>query len=140
MKQKIAIPLEGDVLSGHFGHCEAFAFVDVEDGKIVGTKVVPAPVHEHGGHPRFLAANHVTDVIAGGMGGHAVNMLESAGIKVLLGAPVKNYYALAQDYLAGQLVSTDQSCHHHEGHGHHHHEDHDHHHHSGHGPHHHGEH
>ncbi len=114
MKQKIAIPLEGEMLSTHFGHCEAFAFITVEDGKITGSEIVEAPVHEHGGHPRFLAAHQITDVVAGGMGGHALNMLQSFGIRVLLGAPVKSYHELANDYLAGTLIASNQPCNHHD--------------------------
>lgn len=39
MKKRIAIPLEGNVLSAHFGHCHAFAFVDFENNKITNITV-----------------------------------------------------------------------------------------------------
>jgi ATP-binding protein involved in chromosome partitioning len=34
MTQKIAIPMENGKLSTHFGHCEYFAIIDVQDKKI----------------------------------------------------------------------------------------------------------
>jgi len=129
MKRKIAIPLEGERLAGHFGHCEAFAIIEAEGNQILRTEIVPAPVHEHGGHPRFLAGMEVTDVIAGGMGPHAVNLLKQFGVNVILGAPELHFNEIAQKYLEGQLQSSEEACHAHEGHHHHDHHHHDHHHH-----------
>jgi predicted Fe-Mo cluster-binding NifX family protein len=34
MKKIIAIPLENGVLCAHFGHCQTFAIVNVENGTI----------------------------------------------------------------------------------------------------------
>ena len=36
---KIAIPLTGGQLSTHFGHCEQFGIYEVEDGKIIASKL-----------------------------------------------------------------------------------------------------
>jgi len=47
---RVAIPVCEGVLSMHFGHCEKFAMVDVDEGlkAIVGTTAVEAPPHEPG--------------------------------------------------------------------------------------------
>ncbi len=43
----IAIPITGDCLGQHFGHCQRFAFVDIdpERRKIVSTTEIEAPEH-----------------------------------------------------------------------------------------------
>ena len=51
---KIAIPsvlpggLEAQV-GAHFGHCDCYTLVDVEDGAVVKSEVIPSCAHEHGG-------------------------------------------------------------------------------------------
>lgn len=47
---RIAIPMADGVLAQHFGHCERFAFVDVDPGtKLVkGVTEVAAPEHQPG--------------------------------------------------------------------------------------------
>ena len=47
---KIAVPIANGVLSMHFGHCEAFAIVnvDAESKTIVETEKAAAPPHEPG--------------------------------------------------------------------------------------------
>ena len=47
---KIAIPMAGGRLCMHFGHCEQFALVDVDEtaGKLTGTSLVTPPPHEPG--------------------------------------------------------------------------------------------
>ena len=121
-KRRIAIPLEGNVLSAHFGHCQAFAFVDVEDGKIINITVLDPPEHQPGSFPRFVAANGATDVIGGGMGPHAISLFNEAKINVFIGAPVETPEKLVNDFLAGKLQLSANYCNHdHDGHEHHHH-------------------
>lgn len=119
MKKRIAIPLEGNVLSAHFGHCKAFAFVDVENDKITNITVLDPPEHQHGSFPRFVAAHGATDVIAGGMGPHAISVLNEAKINVHLGAPVETPEKLVNDFIAGKLQLNANYCEHDaEGHSH----------------------
>ena len=47
MKKIIAIPLENGVLCAHFGHCEQFAIVNVENNVITEIKEVTPPEHEN---------------------------------------------------------------------------------------------
>jgi len=125
MKKKIAIPLEGNVLSAHFGHCEAFAFVEVEDNEIKNITVLDPPEHQPGTFPRFVAAQGATDVIGGGMGNRAIELFKEASVNVFIGAPIDKPEKLVIDFLSGKLKLNANYCDHggegHEHtHGHHH--------------------
>ena len=73
---KIAIPTMGAggmdcERSGHFGHCDCFTVVTVEDGAITATEIIDNPPHEEGGcmRPVALLAEHGIDaIVAAGMG------------------------------------------------------------------------
>lgn len=73
---KIAIPVTGDCLNSHFGHCEKFALVDVDDEtkQTTATTEVVAPEHQPGLLPVWLKERGVTVVIAGGMGARALSL------------------------------------------------------------------
>lgn len=127
MKKRFAIPMAANVLSAHFGHCQAFAFVDVEDNMITNITMMDPPEHQPGTYPRWVAANGATDVIAGGMGPQAVNLFNDNGINVFVGAPVQTAKTLVELFLANKLELNANYCDHHgDDHGHEH--GHDHHH------------
>ena len=63
MNQRIAIPSNEGILWQHFGKAPQVTIFNVEDGKIVDSKVLQAPEHEHGAMPRFLAEQGCTDVL-----------------------------------------------------------------------------
>lgn len=87
---KIAIPTMGAgglacERSGHFGHCDCFTVVTVEDGSITATEVVDNPPHEEGGcmRPVSLLAEHGVDaIVAAGMGMRPMMGFAQAGITV----------------------------------------------------------
>jgi len=120
MNKKIAIPMAGNLLSEHFGHCQAFAFVDIEDNVITKVTTKEPPEHQPGTFPRWVAGNGATDVIAGGMGPMAVNLFNEAGVNVFVGAPMDNATNLVNNFLSGNLKLNANYCNHHEGDGHHH--------------------
>lgn len=126
MKKRIAIPLENGVLSAHFGHCQAFAFVDVNHSNITGITVMEPPEHQPGTYPRWVAGNGATDVIAGGMGQMAVNLFNEAGVNVFAGAPVDTPTNLVNSFLSGKLTLNANYCDHHDHHDPHGHHGHDH--------------
>ena len=51
---RIAVPTAQGTLCPHFGHCEQFALVDVDNGKIVKTEYQTPPPHEPGVLPAWL--------------------------------------------------------------------------------------
>jgi len=118
MEQRIAIPLENGVLSSHFGHCQAFAIIEVKDGVITGTKMENPPEHTPGAYPRWIAGFGVTTVIAGGIGQKAILLFNEQNIDVLSGAPVKSANDLVYDYLANRLSLVGNYCNHDEKHHH----------------------
>ncbi len=121
MNQKIAIPTNAGALWPHFGKAPQVTIVTVEDGHVKETVVLEAPEHEHGAMPRFIASQGCTDVLCGGLGVGAVNMLNQLGIQVHAGAPAMPIDELLPQYLGGTIIYGDGSCHH-DGCGDHHHE------------------
>ena len=53
MNTKIAIPLAQGKLSVHFGHCEQFAVISIEDNKISKEEILDPPEHFPGSYPTF---------------------------------------------------------------------------------------
>ena len=111
---RVALPIEGDHLSPHFGHCERFAFFDTEDG---GTATATwssedAPEHQPGLLPGWLADRGVNVVIAGGMGPRAVELLQLRGVQVVLGAVEDDPERAVLAYLNGALAVGANVCDH----------------------------
>ena len=111
---KIAIPVADGRLCMHFGHCERFALVDVDDATrtITGTNWLVPPPHEPGVLPRWLHEQGATVILAGGMGGRAQALFAQNGIKVRVGAPALAPENLATAYLAGTLPAGPNACDH----------------------------
>jgi len=103
---KFAIPLAEGKLTAHFGHCQEFALVDVEDNKIKNTP------HEPGVLPRWLHQQGADIIIAGGMGARAMDLFAQNGIKVLTGAPSLAPEELVQQYLDNSLQTGANVCDH----------------------------
>jgi predicted Fe-Mo cluster-binding NifX family protein len=111
---RIAIPLTGGQLAGHFGHCEKFAFADVDlDAKAVTALAeVEAPEHQPGLLPAWLKLRGVTLVIAGGMGPRASSRFAAESIQVVTGAPALSAPLLIELLLDGKLESGANACDH----------------------------
>ena len=111
---KIAIPVAAGKLAMHFGHCEQFALVEVDDGDktVTGTTYLTPPVHEPGVLPRWLHEQGADVIIAGGMGQRAQNLFSGNGIKVVVGAPSGKPEDVAAAYLDGTLESGQNACDH----------------------------
>jgi len=83
---KIAVPTVEGKLCTHFGHCQQFCFVDVnEKNQITAKQYQTPPAHEPGVLPRWLAENNVNLILAGGMGVRAQELLAQSGVKVVVG-------------------------------------------------------
>lgn len=112
MKQKIGIPTADGKLFPHFGKAPHVTVFDVEDEKILNKEVLTAPEHAHGAMPKFLQGLGVTDVICGGLGAGAIQLLEQMAIRIHGGAPADDVDAVVDAYLKGMLVLGDRTCHH----------------------------
>ena len=110
---KIAIPLAGGKLTAHFGHCQDFAIIDVdENNQITKNESLVPPAHEPGVLPRWLGELGVNIIIAGGMGQMAINLFNQNNINVVTGAPPLEPEALVKSYLEQTLTTGDNACNH----------------------------
>jgi predicted Fe-Mo cluster-binding NifX family protein len=102
------------MLSPHFGHCETFAFfeVDKEKQEILKTESIPAPPHVPGMLPGWLKEQGADVIIAGGMGGRAVELFEAQSIGLCIGAPSEVPEALVKRFLSGELTGGANTCDH----------------------------
>ena len=119
-KGRIAIPsmgpggLDGE-RSGHFGHCDVFTFVDIEDGEIKSVTTVPNQSHVQGGcmvPVNLLAQNNVTALIVGGIGMRPLMGFKQVGIDVYYDAERPAIRPVVEDLIAGRLpvIGDDQVC------------------------------
>ena len=110
---KIAVPLVEGSLSMHFGHCDRFAVMDVDEkGTVTNREDLTPPAHEPGVLPAWLHGKGVTHIISSGMGSRAQSLFANNNIAVIVGAPSKSPEELASMYVAGTLVSGDNVCDH----------------------------
>jgi predicted Fe-Mo cluster-binding NifX family protein len=71
--------------SGHFGRCDCFTIVAIQDGELGEVRVLTNPPHTDGGclaPVELLASNGVTALVVAGIGGRPLAGFRSAGIEV----------------------------------------------------------
>ena len=111
---RIAIPITDGKLSTHFGHCEEFALVDVNEQtkEIANVAKLQPPAHEPGVLPKWLSEQKTDVIIAGGMGQRAQQLFASNNIKVIVGASDQSAEELASAYLNNKLETGNNICDH----------------------------
>ena len=109
---KFAIPLAEGRLTAHFGHCQEFAIIDVEDSEIINKDTLVPPPHQPGVLPRWLHEQGTNVIIAGGMGAGALDLFAQNGIKVMTGAPSLTPEKLVTQYLENTLQTGANVCDH----------------------------
>jgi predicted Fe-Mo cluster-binding NifX family protein len=110
--KKLAMPLEGGKLAHHFGQSRLFLFFEIEDGKIIGSYAKEPPPHQEGVIPRWLASEKATDILVGGIGPKAIEILYAQGINVYVGVESDEANNLALDFINGDLRYGKNYCHH----------------------------
>lgn len=110
--RKIAIPMKDNMLCNHFGHSENFAVFETSDGIITKEERLTPPPHEPGTIPRWLHEVGVTDVIAGGIGQRAIQILLSNHINVYVGVAQKPAELLVNELLSDSLQAGVNLCDH----------------------------
>ena len=109
---KFAIPLAEGKLTAHFGHCQEFALVDVEDNKVKKTETLVPPPHEPGVLPKWLHDLGANVIIAGGMEGRALDLFAQNDIRVVVGASALAPEELVKQYLDNTLQVGGNVCDH----------------------------
>lgn len=117
---RIAIPsmgpggLDGQ-RSGHFGHCDVFTMVDIENGEIKEVSTVPNESHVQGGcmvPVNLLAGHSVKALIVGGIGMRPLMGFKQVGIDVYYDETRPEIRPVVEDLIAGKLpaIGDDQVC------------------------------
>jgi predicted Fe-Mo cluster-binding NifX family protein len=111
---KIAIPTNNGKLCQHFGHCEVFTFIEVDEdsNQIISKEDITPPPHEPGVLPPWVKEHGANIVLAGGMGGHAQELFEQSGVKVLVGCPIDEPEIIVKSYLDNNLITGINACNH----------------------------
>lgn len=113
---KIALPTRDGHIDSHFGHCEYYTIVEInEEKRIVARETLAAPqgCGCKSNIAYTLADMGVSLMLAGNMGQGAVNVLSSQKIAVLRGCsgPVET---VVTDWLDGKLMDSSVACDHHD--------------------------
>jgi predicted Fe-Mo cluster-binding NifX family protein len=132
-KLKIAIPTDGSgglqgKRSGHFGHCQQFTLVEIDNNELTAVSYLDNPPHPTGGCMQpviLLKENQVDSIIVGGMGANPFNRFAEAGISVFFADRTQfpDVQSAINSLLAGLLVPMDSQqvcggggdCHQHHG-------------------------
>ncbi len=111
---KIAVTHENGKVFQHFGHSSQFKIYDVENGEIVGSRVVGTEGQGHGALAALLKEMKAEVLICGGIGGGAKQLLSENGIK-LYGGVSGGCDEAVKALLSGKLAfDPDVKCSHHE--------------------------
>jgi predicted Fe-Mo cluster-binding NifX family protein len=121
---KIAVPITSEnMVNSHLGQSESYGIFTISDNKeITGIRTIPW-LNGCGCRSDIaseLAADGVTVLIAGGIGGGATASFRRNGISVMRGWS-GDASEVVRLYLAGKADDLGSSCHHDDNHGHHHH-------------------
>jgi predicted DNA-binding protein (UPF0251 family)/predicted Fe-Mo cluster-binding NifX family protein len=109
-KRKIAIPTENGKLCNHFGNAKYFNIYQIENKLIIKQETLKAPKHEVGALPKWLKSILITDVIAGGMGERALQLLDINNINTHTGIKEDDLDCILDKFLNGKLISTHRTC------------------------------
>jgi predicted Fe-Mo cluster-binding NifX family protein len=117
---KVAIPsihpggLEAD-LSPHFGHCDAFTVVTIDDNGVGEVAILPPIPHEQGGcmaPVSYLASHGIRAMVAGGMGMRPLMGFQQVGIDVYHNGGLSKVGDAVNALAEGKLArfSQDHTC------------------------------
>ena len=117
---RIAVPSNGSggldgMRAGHFGHCDVFTCIDVENGEIKDVSIVQNEEHVQGGcmvPVNLLASHNVDALVVGGIGMRPLMGFRQAGIDVYHDSERPEIKPVVEDLIAGKLpeIRNDQVC------------------------------
>ena len=116
---KIAVPVtKENQIDSHFGHCESYnLFTISEKNEITEIKSIESPLGCgcKSDIASVLASDGVTIMLAGSIGGGAINVLNNSGIEVIRGCS-GDAAEVVKLFLSGLVEDSGNSCHQHENH------------------------
>lgn len=109
---KIAIPTKDtDKVDDHFGHCEAYTVISIDQNRIKDSEILPSP--QGCGCKSNIASvlkdKGVSVLLAGNMGQGALNVLNNHGIEVVRGC-TGNINELVDSFISGQIKDSGFGC------------------------------
>lgn len=117
---RIAVPSNGNggldaTRSGHFGHCDVFTVIDVENGEIKTVSTIQNQEHVQGGcmvPVNLLASHNVNALVVGGIGMRPLMGFKQVGIDVYHDSQRVEIKPVVEDLIAGKLpeITNDQVC------------------------------
>ena len=111
---RVAVTYDNGNVFGHFGRTEQFKVYDIEDGKIVDSKILGTNGEGCGALAGILNSANIDALICGGIGGGAQMALVEAGIKLYAGASGRADTAV-EALITGTLdASGEANCDHHD--------------------------
>lgn len=101
--------------AGHFGHCEFFTLVRVENGQVQNVSVVPNPPHVQGGCQapvNLLHKSGADAIIVGGIGMRPLMGFRQVGIDVYFGPEGETVGKVVDHFVEGklELIANKQVC------------------------------
>lgn len=82
---RIAVATDRDCVAPGFGCCPFCTIVDIEDGKVQSSLLIPNPGTNHAYWADLFFRNSIRFVIAGSMGSTARSIMLGSGIQPVLG-------------------------------------------------------
>ncbi len=112
---RVAVAVDNNMVTQHFGHCEYFIVYDIEDNQKTGSEILKNPPHQRGYLPKYLKEHDIDVVITGSLGEMAQKLMKSLGMKVFCGAQ-GSAVDIINKYLAGELEDSGDICNQHQHH------------------------
>ena len=102
-------------ISEHFGHCDLFTLVEIDNGAVISVDSLPGVAHQHGGcmvPVDLLADRGVKILIADGMGMRPLIGFNQVGIDVYRNGGASRVGQAIQAFLSGSMArfSPESSC------------------------------
>ncbi|MFW6324420.1 MAG: NifB/NifX family molybdenum-iron cluster-binding protein [Desulfovibrionales bacterium] len=93
-------------LGAHFGHCDHYTLIEMAEGEVTGSTIIPNVPHQQGGcmaPVQYLADHGVQVLIAGGMGLRPLMGFNQVGIEVYFGGDTATVGDAVQAFAQGNL-------------------------------------
>ena len=114
MKIAVTYDEDSEEIFQHFGHTEMLKVYDVDDNKVISTKILSTEGHGHSVIADFLNDVEAKVLICGGIGPCAISALQEYGI-VLCAGISGNADVAGEKFLNGTLdYQTGANCNHHD--------------------------
>ena len=106
---KIALSMDGEHLSKHFGHCESFWIYEIAKNRIISHNTINNSCERPSLIPGFLKNKDIEEVISAGIGQGAINMLTEAGIKSMR-VDMEDPQKVIKAYVSGEIKDLGGKC------------------------------